>query len=194
MKTISRSKSFLIIISAALFLVACNSQPDSYALSAAIETPPETSQEVDAAGGIAAVETPVKSSQDHDPSEGTAAVENPGESSQNGEVKFTLKTISNNGGLAFLGVGGEIDGLVNPDLIAHPGDALHITLLNGDGMPHDLYFTDFDVKLPYVSKIGDHAEVVFDVGDMQPGSYVYYCTVPGHRQAGQEGKLVVSTG
>ena len=40
--------------------------------------------------------------------------------------------------------------------------------------------------------IGDETEIIFEVGDMEPGTYVYYCTVPGHRQAGQEGKLVVT--
>ena len=108
-------------------------------------------------------------------------------------VEFTLKTITNNGGLAYIGIGGEIDGIVNPDLTVQPGDVVHVTLVNGDGMPHDLLLPDFDVKTSYVSKIGEQTEVIFQVGDMQPGTYVYYCTVPGHRQAGQEGKLIVST-
>lgn len=112
---------------------------------------------------------------------------------ENVVVEFTLKTITNNGGLAYIGIGGEIDGIVNPDLTVQPGDVVHVTLVNGDGMPHDLLLPDFDVKTSYVSKIGEQTEVIFQVGDMQPGTYVYYCTVPGHRQAGQEGKLIVST-
>ena len=112
---------------------------------------------------------------------------------ENVVVEFTLKTITNNGGLAYIGIGGEIDGIVNPDLTVQPGDVVHMTLVNGDGMPHDLLLPDFDAKTSYVSKIGEQTEVIFQVGDMQPGTYVYYCTVPGHRQAGQEGKLIVST-
>lgn len=106
-------------------------------------------------------------------------------------VEFTLQTLVNDGGLAYIGIGGEIDGVINPDLLVKPGDTVRIILQNGDGMPHDLFLPDFDAKTSYVSKIGDRTEVVFEVGDVQPGTYVYYCTVPGHRQAGQEGKLIV---
>jgi len=107
------------------------------------------------------------------------------------DVEFTLKTIAENGKLAYIGIGGEIDDIVNPDLIVQPGAVVRIILVNGDGMPHDLFLPDLDIKTTYVSKIGEQTEIVFEVGDMQPGTYVYYCTVPGHRQAGQEGKFVV---
>jgi len=119
-------------------------------------------------------------------------VETTPEASVNFEAEFTLKTAAKNGKLLYIGVGGEIEGIINPDLIVHPGDVVHIVLVDGDGMPHDLFLPDWDVKSDYVVKIGDEKELVFEVGNMQPGSYVYYCTVPGHRQAGQEGKLIVA--
>ncbi len=152
MKKLSRFKCLLIIISAVLSLVACNSPADK------VEPP--------ASGGAP-------------PAPETA------------DLEFTLQTLIHDGGLAYIGVGGEIDAVINPDLTVQPGDVVRLVLLNGDGMQHDLYLPDFDVKTSFVSKIGERAEIVFEVGDMQPGSYVYYCTVSGHRQAGQEGKFIV---
>jgi nitrite reductase (NO-forming) len=107
------------------------------------------------------------------------------------EVTFTLQTLVNDGRLAYIGIGGEIDGIINPDLIVQPGTVVRLVLVNGDSMPHDLFLPDFGVKTELVSKVGQSTEVILKVGDMQPGTYVYYCTVPGHRQAGQEGKLIV---
>jgi len=114
------------------------------------------------------------------------------EASTNFDAEFTLKTVAESGKLAYIGVGGEIDGIINPDLTVQAEDVVHIILVNGDGMPHDLFLPDWDVKSDYVAKIGNETELVFEIGDMQPGTYVYYCTVPGHRQAGQEGKLIVA--
>ena len=107
------------------------------------------------------------------------------------ETVFTLKTIAENGKLLYIGVEGEIDGIINPDLVVPQDAVVRIILINGDGMPHDLFIPDLDTKTEYVKKIGEQTEIVFTVGDLQPSTYVYYCTLPGHRKAGQEGKLIV---
>jgi len=119
-------------------------------------------------------------------------VENQSDSSVTIDAEFTLKTIAEGGKLLYIGVGGDIDGTINPDLVVQHEAVVRIVLINGDGMVHDLFLPDFDAKIDYVNKIGDQAELVFEVGDMQPDSYVYYCTLPGHRKAGQEGKIVVT--
>jgi len=108
------------------------------------------------------------------------------------ETVFTLQTIAEGGKLLYIGVGGEIDGIVNPDLVVEPGAIVRIILINGDGMPHDLFLPDLDVKTGYVKSIGESTETTFEIGNMQPGSYVYYCTLPGHRKAGQEGSFVIN--
>jgi len=118
-------------------------------------------------------------------------VESQSESSLTVDAEFTLKTIAEGGKLLYIGVGGDIDGIINPDLVVQPGSVVRIILVNGDGMVHDLYIPDLDAKTEYIRKIGEQKEIVFEVGDLQPGSYVYYCTLPGHRKAGQEGKLIV---
>lgn len=108
------------------------------------------------------------------------------------DTVFTLKTIAEGGKLLYIGVGGDIDGIINPDLVVHPGTIVRIILVNGDGMVHDLFIPDLDENTEYVRKLGEQKETIFEVGDIQPGSYIYYCTLPGHRKAGQEGKLIVT--
>jgi nitrite reductase (NO-forming) len=95
------------------------------------------------------------------------------------------------GHIVYIGSGGDLEGVVNPDLIVQAGDVVRVILSNTDGMPHDLFLPDWGVRTSPVMKIGERAEIIFEVGDKQPGVYVYYCTFPGHRQAGQEGKLIV---
>lgn len=119
-------------------------------------------------------------------------VENLNPTPEGSEVEFTLQTITENGKLLFVGVGGDIDGVINPDLIVRQGDVVRITLINGDGMVHDLFLPDFNVSVEYIRRLGDQSEVVFETGDTPLGSYVYYCTLPGHHKAGQEGKLIVT--
>jgi nitrite reductase (NO-forming) len=91
--------------------------------------------------------------------------------------------------LAFFGQGGEIDGLVNLVLIASAGDSVRIILINGDGMPHDIFLPDIGVQSAMTAILGEHAIVEFKVS--VSGEFVYFCSVPGHRAAGMEGLLVV---
>jgi nitrite reductase (NO-forming) len=106
------------------------------------------------------------------------------------DAQFTLRTSMEAGRMVFIGIGGAIDGVVNPELQVHPGDTVHLTLVNGDGMAHDLAIPDLGVKTALVIRQGDSTEVVFEA--KEAGVYTYYCTVSGHRLAGMEGKLVVA--
>lgn len=151
----------LIILATSMYLISCTPQTNVEQPAVLVDAPLEVMVEV----------TP--------------------EASTNFDAEFTLKTVAENGKLLYIGVGGEIDGVINPDLVVQPEYVVHVILVNGDGMPHDLFLQDWDIKSDYVMKIGDETEIVIEVGEKQPGSYVYYCTVPGHRQAGQEGKLIV---
>lgn len=112
------------------------------------------------------------------------------DSATNATVEYTLITGGRTGHLVFVGVGGEIDGEINPLLIATPGDVVKITLINGDGMQHDVVIDEFNVRSALLSLLDERESITFTV--TQTGEFVYYCSVPGHRQAGMWGKLVVS--
>lgn len=113
----------------------------------------------------------------------------PARAQANFDAEFTLTTSMGERGMAFVGVGGEIDGLSNPDLVVRQGDAVHITLINGDSMPHDFAALDLNAQTPMVTVKGQSMDVTFET--VAAGEFAYYCTVSGHRQAGMEGRLIV---
>jgi hypothetical protein len=50
--------------------------------------------------------------------------------------------------MVYLGVGGEIDGKINPVLSAAEGQAVQVTIINGEGAEHDVAFSDQDARSP----------------------------------------------
>ncbi len=51
---------------------------------------------------------------------------------------FTLRSGIAQGRMVYLGVGGEIDGKVNPTMMVHEGEIVQINLINGEGAEHDI--------------------------------------------------------
>jgi mono/diheme cytochrome c family protein len=62
---------------------------------------------------------------------------------------------------------------------------LKVSMPNESGVPHNIVI-DEKGETPVIEK----GEVDFSA-EFSPGEYVYYCSVPGHREAGMEGKLTV---
>lgn len=108
------------------------------------------------------------------------------------DVSFTLRTDVAEGKLVFVGVGGEIDGVVNPELHVEPNAVVQITLINGDGAQHDWAVPDLNAKTDLITGQGSSSSTVFRVGE--DGEHTYLCTVPGHQAAGMEGTLHVGQG
>lgn len=92
----------------------------------------------------------------------------------------------------FKGVGGSIDNVTNPQLNVSLGD--HVTIVATDRVAdtHDLYVEGYDVQSSSVSMPGMSTSVSFVAG--QEGTFAYYCAIPGHREMGMQGKLVVGSG
>lgn len=61
-----------------------------------------------------------------------------------------------------------------------------IRFTNKGTMEHDFVIDVLHIKLP--AKPGKSAETTVT---LKPGTYEYYCSIPGHRQSGMQGKLMV---
>jgi nitrite reductase (NO-forming) len=106
------------------------------------------------------------------------------------EARYTLRSGIAEGRMVYLGVGGAIDGQINPVLSAVEGQMVQIILLNGEGAEHDIVFPDQDARSQKITGRGASTTMAFRAG--RSGDFIYYCDVPGHRLAGMEGKFIVS--
>jgi len=81
----------------------------------------------------------------------------------------------------------------NPSTISAPAGKIVFWLVNSGSAQHDLAIEDSSgstIATSELVSVGDSKE--FDVNDIKAGSYKIYCTQPGHRAAGMEGKLTVT--
>jgi nitrite reductase (NO-forming) len=106
-----------------------------------------------------------------------------------GTVAYTLETDIIDGRMVFVGIGGDIDGVINPDLLAAPGDEIELTLLNADGAQHDFAVLELDAVSEKITGKGSQTVLTFNAGEA--GTYEYICTLPGHQQMGMVGRLLV---
>ncbi len=104
-------------------------------------------------------------------------------------VRYRLRTELAEGKMAFVGLGGDIEGVVNPTLRVNDGDVVQVSLINNDGIEHDVVFPEFNAGTDRVNRKGASSVTVFRAD--KSGEFLYFCSLPGHRQAGMEGKLVV---
>jgi nitrite reductase (NO-forming) len=106
------------------------------------------------------------------------------------DARFTLRSGIADGRMVYIGVGGAIDGKVNPVLTAAEGQVVQLTLINGEGAEHDIVFPDQDTKSPRVTGKGASTTIAFRAA--KSGDFTYYCGVPGHKLAGMEGQFIVT--
>lgn len=69
-------------------------------------------------------------------------------------------------------------------LMAQPGD--EVTIVNEDAMPHDLVIDELGVAVPLEA----NGTATFTVPKDAAGTFTFYCSIPGHREAGMEGSLM----
>jgi mono/diheme cytochrome c family protein len=104
---------------------------------------------------------------------------------------YLLTTAFENGELVYMGVGGEINGVLNPTLQAKPGETITVTLINGGEGTHDIFFPELKVKSKRVTEKGESVSVTFAV-PTQAGELEYHDSVANHAKIGMVGSLQVS--
>src|SRR5690606_32767373 len=86
-------------------------------------------------------------------------------------VEYTLRTIvGQDPAMAYIGIGGDIDGVINPTLTANVGDTVRITLINGDPIVHDLKIDEFDAFSGELLALEE--EVTFEFVVDRPGDFI----------------------
>lgn len=105
---------------------------------------------------------------------------------------FTLKTGIATGRMVYIGVGGDIDGQINPTLMVHEGELIQINLINGEGAEHDVVIDQYAARSSIV--VGKNASSTFSFVATKVGEFSYFCSIAGHRQAGMEGLIHVMPG
>ena len=77
----------------------------------------------------------------------------------------------------------------NPSSITvSAGDKVKIIFRNDGERNHDLVIEELGIRTKIINS-GETDTIEFEV--KQPGTYTFFCSLPGHRQAGMEGKLIV---
>ncbi|TAK07739.1 MAG: hypothetical protein EPO39_05915 [Candidatus Manganitrophaceae bacterium] len=102
---------------------------------------------------------------------------------------FTLKSDVKGPKRLFVGVGGKIDGQVNPTLFVNEWEVVEITLINADGLPHHIALPDFFILSNEVKEKEQKTTITFV--PFKSGGFVYYCDLEGHRKLGMEGQMTV---
>lgn len=106
------------------------------------------------------------------------------------------QTQSSTGAAETLDVSSPADGglVFQPNgLTAKPGN-LTITYDNPSPVPHSIAVATANGNvLGQVQPFTDGKQSV-QLNSLPPGKYIFYCTVPGHREAGMEGDLTVTGG
>lgn len=103
-------------------------------------------------------------------------------------VKFELKTGMVDGKMVYIGTAGGIKGQTNPALKVKQGDTVEIHLTSGEGAQHDFVSDALKVRSAMFSA---GKTVVLKFRADKAGTFTYYCSVPGHRQIGMEGRIEV---
>jgi plastocyanin len=94
---------------------------------------------------------------------------------------------------ASLDVSSPEDGALvfDPDGLEAQAGSLTINYSNPSPVPHSIAVEDPAGNVLGETEVFSAGEQELTIDDLAPGEYVFFCTVPGHREGGMEGDLTV---
>lgn len=105
-------------------------------------------------------------------------------------TEYVLTTDMRDGQFVFVGVNGDINGVVNPQLFADPGERIMVVLVNSGWGTHDIVFPELNVRSAKINKQGETVSVTFTVPDKE-AALEYYDSQ--YRNLGMTGMLMVGS-
>jgi uncharacterized cupredoxin-like copper-binding protein len=111
-----------------------------------------------------------------------------GSSSSSADGSGTAGMTHDMGATTALQLDAAISGFDPSELQAKEGK-IRLTIHNPDAFGHDFTIDELGVKVTI-----DANATVTTTFDAKPGLYTFYCSIPGHRDAGMEGTLTVLPG
>jgi plastocyanin len=121
-------------------------------------------------------------------SESTAA-EPPAETTESGAAGGAEKEEASGGGTLKIETASSGFAFSSDSAESEAGEVT-VDFTNGQSVPHDVAFEDSSGKTVGQTEViaeGEDSAVV----NLKPGTYTFFCTVPGHRESGMEGTLTV---
>ena len=97
---------------------------------------------------------------------------------------------------ATLSVSSPADGALvyQPDGLSSKPGGLTIDYDNPSPVPHSIAVATSNGNVLGETQPSANSKETLNLTDLKPGKYVFYCTVPGHREAGMQGNLTVGAG
>ena len=103
-------------------------------------------------------------------------------------TEYILTIAMRDGNLVYLGVDGDINGVVNPALHARAGERITVVLVNSGEGTHDIVFEDLQVHSDKVTKKGETTSITFTVPNRE-ATIQYHDSQ--HEKLGMRGVLLV---
>lgn len=103
-------------------------------------------------------------------------------------TEYVLTTAMRDGNFVYLGVDGDINGVVNPALHAKAGERITVMLVNSGEGTHDIVFEDLQVHSDKITKRGETTSITFTVPEEEVAVEYYDST---HQKLGMRGVLLV---